>query len=92
MLFLQVMKVAIFKLIYMIFVSQDTINVTLASHDGCQIQGKKANFVNIKISFMLLLQMNMVAIFKMRNKISDSWDNINVTLVSDDGRHKQAQL
>ena len=57
-----------------------------------KFKDKKANFVNIKISFMLLLQMNMVAIFKMRNKISDSWDNINVTLASDDGRHIQAQL
>ena len=37
-----------------------------------KFKDKKANFVNIKISFMLLLQMNMVAIFKMRNKISDS--------------------
>ena len=41
MLLLQGMMVAIFKLIYMIFVSQDTINVTLASHDGRQIQGQK---------------------------------------------------
>ena len=57
-----------------------------------KLKDKKDNFVNIKISFMLLLQMNMVAIFKMRNKISDSLDNINVTLASDDGRHIQAQL
>ena len=57
-----------------------------------KFKDKKANFVNIKISFMLLLQMNMVAIFKIRNKISDCWDNINVTLASDDGRHVQAQL
>ena len=57
-----------------------------------KFKDKKANFVNIKISLMLLLQMNMVAIFKMQNKISDSWDNINVTLASDDGRHIQAQL
>ena len=44
MLLLQVMMVAIFKLIYMIFVSQDTINVTLASHDGRQTQGQKGQF------------------------------------------------
>ena len=39
---------------------------------------------------MLLLQMRMVAIFKLTNNISDFQDNIDGTLANDDGRHIQA--
>ena len=40
---------------------------------------------------MLLLQVMMVAIFKLNYRISESTDIIGVTPVSDDGRHIQAQ-
>ena len=43
------------------------------------------NFVNIKISLMLLLQVKMVVIFKLTVKIS-----VNNTHGSNDGRHIQA--
>ena len=39
---------------------------------------------------MLLLQMMMVAIFKLTNNTSDFRDIIDVTLKSDDGCHVQA--
>ena len=40
---------------------------------------------------MLLLQVMMVAIFKLNYRISESKDNIGVTPVCDDGHHIQAQ-
>ena len=39
---------------------------------------------------MLLLQMMMIAIFKLTNNISDFQDIIDVTLANDDGRHIEA--
>ena len=50
----------------------------------------KTNFVNIKISLMLLLQVMVVAIFKLTDRISDSQDIIDVTLASDDDHHIQS--
>ena len=50
----------------------------------------KDNFVNIKISLILLLQMMMVTKFKITNNISDFQDIIDVTLTNDNGRHIQA--
>ena len=50
----------------------------------------KVDFVNIKISLMLLLQMVVVTIFKLTNNISDVQDIIDVTLANDDGRHIEA--
>ena len=45
----------------------------------------KVDFVNIKISLMLLLRMMMVAIFKLTDNISDFHDIIDFTPVCDDG-------
>ena len=45
----------------------------------------KVDFVNIKISLMLLLRMMMIAIFKLTDNISDFHDIIDVTPVCDDG-------
>ena len=45
----------------------------------------KVDFVNIKISLMLLLRMMMVAIFKLTDNISNFHDIIDVTPVCDDG-------
>ena len=39
---------------------------------------------------MLLLQMMMVAIFKLKNDISDFQDILDVTRANDDGRHIEA--
>ena len=39
---------------------------------------------------MLLLQMMMVALFKLKNYISDFQDIIDITLASDDGHNIQA--
>ena len=39
---------------------------------------------------MLLLQVMMVAMFKLTNDISDFQDIIDVTLANEDGRHIQA--
>ena len=48
------------------------------------------NFVDIKISLMLLLQMMTVAILKITNDIGEFKDIIDVTLANYDGRNIQA--
>ena len=48
---------------------------------------KKVNFINIKISLMLLLQVVMVAKLKPIHRIKDSQNIDYVTLASYDGRH-----
>ena len=76
---------AIFKPMSKIIDSLIIIDVTHAT-----FKLNKVNFVNIKISLTLILQMMMVALFKLTDSISDFQKYIDDTVASDDGCHIQA--